>query len=100
MITYDRGGGSKETIRKLKKEKIEKVGVMPRGKGRWPVTGEDRREVMSERGKMEGSIGTLKSEKYGFNRPKERKIERLKIAGQRSFVSLNLNRLMKNLVEG
>jgi hypothetical protein len=31
---------------------------------------------------------------------KERKIERLKIAGQRSFVSLNLNRLMKNLVEG
>jgi hypothetical protein len=68
-ITCDRGGGSKETIRKLKKEKIEKVGVMPRGKGRWPVTGEDRREVMSERGKMEGSIGTLKSEKYGFNRP-------------------------------
>jgi hypothetical protein len=99
LISYDRGGGSKETIRKLKAEKIALVGVMPRGKGRWPVTGEDRRVVMSERGKMEGSIGTLKSEAYGFNRPKERKIETLRIAGQRSFLSLNLNRVMKNLIE-
>ena len=98
LITYDRGGGAKETIKKLKKENIEKVGVMPRG-GRWRVTEEDRREVMSERGKMEGSIGTLKSEKYGFNRPKERKWEALRMAGQRSFASLNLNRVMKNLVE-
>lgn len=100
LITYDRGGGSKDTIRKLKKEKIEKVGVVPRGRARWPVAGEDRKVVMSERGKMEGSIGTLKSEKYGFNRPKERKIETLRMAGQRSLLSLNLNRLMKNLVEG
>lgn len=98
LITYDRGGGAKDTIKKLKKEKIEKVGVMPRGRGRWCVTGEDRREVMSERGKMEGSIGTLKSERYGLNRPKERKIETLRMAGQRSFLSLNLNRLMKRLV--
>lgn len=99
MITYDRGGGAKDTIKKLKKEKIAKLGVMPRGRARWCVTGEDRQQVMSERGKMEGSIGTLKSKKYGFNRPLERSIETLKLAGQRSFLSLNLNRLMKRLVE-
>jgi len=98
LLTYDRGGGAKETIRKLKKEKIEKVGVVPRGRAKWRVTEEDRKAVMSERGKMEGSIGTLKSERYGFNRPKERKLETLKMAGQRSFLSLNLNRLMKNVV--
>ena len=98
MIVYDRGGGAKETLRKLKKEKIEKVGVMPRGRARWRVTGEDRKQVMSERGKMEGSIGTLKSQSYGFHRPKERKLETLRMAGQRSFLSLNLNRLMKKLI--
>jgi hypothetical protein len=98
MIVYDRGGGAKETLRKLKQEKIEKVGVMPRGRARWRVTGEDRQKVMSERGKMEGSIGTLKSQRYGFHRPQERKIETLRMAGQRSFLSLNLNRLMKKLM--
>lgn len=98
MIVYDRGGGAKETLRKLKKEKIEKIGVMPRGRGRWRVTGEDRKTVMSERGKMEGSIGTLKSQRYGFHRPKERKLETLKMAGQRSFLSLNLNRFLKKLM--
>jgi hypothetical protein len=97
MLTYDRGGGSNDTRRKLKKEGIEKVGIPPRGKARWRVCEQDRRMVMSERGKMEGSIGTLKSEAYDFNRPKERRIETLRLAGQRSFVSLNLNRLMKDL---
>jgi hypothetical protein len=98
MLVYDRGGGAKETLGKLKKEKIEKVGVMPRGRARWRVTGEDRKTVMSERGKMEGSIGTLKSSRYGFHRPKERKLETLKMAGQRSFLSLNLKRFMKRLM--
>jgi len=99
LLTYDRGGGSKDTRKKLKKEGVEKVGIPPRGKARWRVCEADRREVMSERGKMEGSIGTLKSEAYHFNRPKERGWEALKMAGQRSFASLNLNRLMKSLVE-
>jgi hypothetical protein len=99
MITYDRGGGAKETIKKIKQAGIAKVGIAPRGKAKWCVTGADRKKVMSERGKMEGSIGTLKSEKYGFNKPQERKQEQIRMAGQRSMLSLNLNRLMKNLIE-
>lgn len=98
LMTYDRGGGAKDTRKKLRKEGIEKVGIPPRGKARWRETEEGRKKIMSERGKMEGSIGTLKSERYGFNRPRERKIETLRMAGQRSFVSLNLNRLMKKLI--
>lgn len=99
LLTYDRGGGARDTIKKLKKEGVEKVGIPPLGKASWRATEEDRKEVLSERGKMEGSIGTLKSESYGFNKPKERQWEMLKMAGQRSFLSLNLNRMMKKLIE-
>ncbi|MDM8539389.1 hypothetical protein QUF70_21755, partial [Desulfobacterales bacterium HSG17] len=53
----------------------------------------------SERGMMEGVIGTLKTEKYGFNKPKERSIETLRSAGQRSILSSNLNKLMRDLTK-
>jgi hypothetical protein len=54
--------------------------------------------VKSERGKTEGSLGTLKSEKYHFNQPRERSLQTIERAGQRAFVSLNLNKLMRDLV--
>jgi len=60
---------------------------------------EDQKLAKSERGKMEGSIGTLKSEKYGFNNPKERKWEMIQAARQRSMLSLNLNKLMRDLMK-
>jgi hypothetical protein len=43
-------------------------------------------------------IGTLKSEKYSFNKPKQRLWEMIRGAGQGSFVSLNLNKLMRDIV--
>jgi hypothetical protein len=98
LIIYDRGGYAKETIKKLAKEGVEKIGIQPKGKGEWLVVGEDRERVKSERGKMEGSIGTLKTEKYGFNKPKERNWEVLQGSGQESILSLNLNKFMKDLV--
>ena len=57
----------------LEKAGIKKIGIEPKGKADWLIAEEDQKRVKSERGKMEGSIGTLKSEKYGFNKPKERK---------------------------
>ena len=51
----------------------------------------------SERAKIEGKIGTLKTEKYGFNKPKDRKPATLHAAGHRSVLSLNLNKLMRDL---
>jgi hypothetical protein len=48
---------------------------------------------------VEGSIGTLKSEKYGFNNPKERKWEMIQAAGQRLMLSLNLNKLLRDLMK-
>jgi hypothetical protein len=97
-ISYHRGGWSELGVQKLAKAGIKKIGIEPKGKADWLIAEEDQKRVKSERGKMEGSIGTLKSEKYGFNKPKERKWEMIQAAGQRSMVSLNLNKLMRDLV--
>ncbi len=99
LVIYDRGGYAATTIRKLKKAGVKKVGIQPKGKGKWHVAEEDRQTVKSVRGMTEGSIGTLKTDKYGFNKPKERGWETLQATGQRSFLSLNLNKFMKDVID-
>lgn len=96
LLVYDRGGWSKDNIRSLKDEGVQKVGIQPRGKARWRVGGEDRRVVMRERGKTEGIIGTLKSDKYKFNKPKARRSESVHAAGQKSVLSFNLNKFARD----
>jgi hypothetical protein len=99
LFVFDRGGHSKANIKKLKKAKVKKVGIQPKGNAPWEVSEEDREIVKSERGMMEGVIGTLKTKKYGFNKPKERSLETLRSAGQRSILSFNLNKLMRDLTK-
>jgi hypothetical protein len=97
LFVYDRGGYAEKTVEKLALEGVEKIGVQPKGKAPWLITEPDRQTVRSERGKTEGSIGTLKSQKYGFNLPKERNQETIQAAGHRSILSLNLNSFMKDV---
>ena len=97
MLVYDRGGWSDENVEWLEKEGVEKIAIQPKGRAQWQVGEEDRQIAMSERGKTEGVIGTLKSEKYKLNKPKARKIATLQAAGQRSASSFNLQKLMKDL---
>ncbi len=98
LVVYDRGGYAATTIKKLKKAGVKKVGIQPKGKGKWHVAEEDRHTVKSVRGMTEGSIGTLKTDKYGFNKPLERGWEPLQAVGQRSILSLNLNKFMKDVI--
>ena len=65
------------------------------GKGQMAIAEEDRKEVMSQRGQTEGSIGTLK--RYGFSGSRERSNQTMEAAGQRAMVCLNLNKLMRDL---
>lgn len=97
LFVYDRGGRATSTLNKLAKEGVKQIGIQPKGKGKWLIAEEVREIVRSERSKTEGCIGTLKTEKYGFNKPKERKWEVLQGSGQWSMLSLNLNKLMKDL---
>ena len=98
LVVYDRGGGVKTTMDQLAKAGVKQVGVQPKGKQPWRVAEAVREVVRSERGKTEGVIGTLKSDAYKFNKPKERLWPMLEMAGPRSVLSFNLNKLMRDVV--
>jgi hypothetical protein len=98
LMVYDRGGSALATLRALAREGVTQIGIQPKGKRAWSVAEAVRETVRSERGKTEGIIGTLKTDKYGFNKPKERLWQTLEMAGPRSLLSFNLNKLMRDLV--
>jgi hypothetical protein len=98
LVVYDRGGDSTPTRRKLALEGVKDVGIQPKGKRPWSVAEAVRDQIRSERGQTEGVIGTLKSNRYKFNKPKERLWQTLEMAGPRSILSFNLNKFMRDLV--
>lgn len=98
LVVYDRGGSAAATLRALATEGVKEIGIQPKGQGAWCVAEAVRETVRSERGKTEGIIGTLKTDKYGFNKPKERLWQTLEMAGPRSILSFNLNKMMRDLV--
>jgi hypothetical protein len=99
LMVYDRGGDSARTRERLASEQVKYVGIQPKGQRPWSVVGVVREQVRSERGQTEGVIGTLKSNRYKFNKPKERLWQTLEMAGPRSILSFNLNKFMRDLVE-
>ena len=99
MVVYDRGASLPAAAKGLKKAGVKKVGIPPRGQGAWLVGEKEQKVVKSERGKTEGSIGRLKSKKYGFSHRQERSVETQDAAGQRVIVSVNLNTLLQDLIE-
>jgi hypothetical protein len=98
LVVYDRGGYAAATLRALAREGVKAIGIQPKGQGAWLVAEAVRETVRSERGKTEGIIGTLKTDKYHFNKPKERLWQTLEMAGPRSILSFNLNKLTRDLV--
>jgi len=99
LVVYDRGGDSAQTRERLALEGVKYVGIQPKGQRPWSVAGVVRDQVRSERGQTEGVIGTLKSNRYQFNKPKERLWQTLEMAGPRSILSFNLNKFMRDLME-
>ena len=97
MMVYDRGGSCALTRTRLQQEGVKKIGIQPAGKAEWLVGELDQQEVRSERGRTEGSIGTLKNKRYSFHKPKERSNESVRAAGQRALVAMNLTKLMREI---
>jgi len=98
LVVYDRGGDSTATRQKLALAGVKDIGIQPKGKRPWAVAEAVRAQIRSERGQTEGVIGTLKSNRYKFNKPKERLWQTLEMAGPRSILSFNLNKFMRDLV--
>jgi hypothetical protein len=98
LVVYDRGGDSTPTRQRLAREGVRDVGIQPKGKRPWSVAEAVREQIRRERGRTEGVIGTLKSNRYQFNKPKARLWQTLEMAGPRSILSFNLNKLMRDVV--
>jgi hypothetical protein len=98
LVVYDRGGDSTATRERLASEGVQQVGIQPKGKRPWSVAEEVRDQIRSERGRTEGSIGILKSDRYKFNKPKERLWHTLEMSGPKSILSFNLNKFMRDVV--
>jgi hypothetical protein len=98
-VVYDRGGDCAQTRDILASERVKDVGIQPQGQRPWSVAAAVRDQVRSERAQTEGVRGTLKSNRYQFNKPKERCWQTLKMAGPRAILSFNLNKLMRDLVD-
>lgn len=94
---YDRGGWSADNVKKLKAKGVKEVGLAPRGKAKWAVGAKSKEKLVNERAQVEGSIGTVKSARYGFNRPQARSAEMMGVCGQRAVLGLNLTKLIRGL---
>jgi len=99
MMVYDRGGSAAKTVKKLQQEGIPQVGIEPVGNAAWSIAEGDQKEVKSQRAKIEGSLGALKSQRYAFNHGRQRSDQTLVATGQWAMVCLNLNKLARDIVE-
>jgi hypothetical protein len=96
---YDRGGWSTSNVAALKKLGVKEVGLAPRGRSEWKVNDAMRKKLISERAQVEGGIGTLKHNKYGFNRPAARSVPMMGACGQLAALGFNLNKLVRELAK-
>ena len=96
---YDRGGWSKKNVAALKKVGVKEVGLAPRGKAEWNVSGRTKEMLISERAQIEGGIGSIKHAKYGFNRPAARSVKMMGACGQLAVLGFNLNKVVRELAK-
>jgi len=75
------------------------IGLAPRGRSQWLVSGKTKETLVSERAQVEGGIGTIKCGKYGFNKPSARSATAMGACGQRAVLGYNLNKLVRGLAE-
>jgi hypothetical protein len=74
---------------------VKEVGLAPRGSTAWSVNSKVREELVRERAMVEGGIGTIKSRRYGFTRPRARSARMMAYCGQRAVLGFNLNKLVR-----
>ena len=98
LIVYARGGSAPAPRRALANAGVKARGMQPTGQGTWCGAEAVGETVRSARGKPAGRLGTRQTDTEGFNKPKERLWQTLEMAGPRSILSFNLNKLMRDLV--
>lgn len=96
---YDRAGHSADNVAHLRKLGVRDVGLAPRGRTAWAVKGRVKKDLIRERALVEGSIGTMKGQKYGFNKPAARSAAMMGMCGQRAALGFNLTKLVRGIAK-
>jgi len=96
---YDRAGHSQQNVEKLKSKGVRHIGLAPRGLTPWEVTGPMRDKLIAERAQIEPGIGTIKSKKYGFNKPAARSTSMMGACGQLAVLGFNVTKLVRELAD-
>lgn len=86
-------------MKELQAAGVKHVGLSPRGRAQWEVSGRVKEKLVSERAQVEGGIGSIKCGKYGFNKPAARSAATMGGCGQRAVLGFNLNELIRGLAE-
>lgn len=97
---FDRGGYSTANIKKAKKLGVKNVGIAPTGKTAWAVSDTMRKKIVRERAQVEGGIGTIKSSRYGFNKPNAKSTAAMAWCGQRAILGFNMRKLTREWTAG
>lgn len=92
---FDRGGYSASNIKQAKKLGVKNVGIAPTGKTPWAVGETMRKKIVRERAQVEGGIGTIKSSRYGFNKPNAKSTAAMARCGQRAILGFNMRKLTR-----
>lgn len=93
---YDRGGFSYAAVEKLRARGVRNIAVAPLGKAKWAVTDKVRKSLVRERVLVEGSIGAVKSGRYGFHRPAAKSARMMGTCGHLAVLGFNLNKLARD----
>jgi hypothetical protein len=91
---FDRGGDCDSNLKRIKRLGVKHVGIAPRGKKKWSVPEKLENKIKRARAQVEGSIGTIKSSRYGFTKPRAHSKPALVGCGHRAILGFNMRKLV------
>ena len=86
---------SKKNIKKARIMGVKHVGIAPTGKSEWDCSAAMQEKIKRERAQVEGCIGTVKTSRYGFNKPNARSVKAMETCGHRAILGFNLRKLVR-----
>jgi IS5 family transposase len=99
IFGFDRGGYCEPNIKNVKKMGVKHVGIAPKGKAKWAVSEKMEKWIKRERARVEGSIGTLKTPLYGFNKPNAHSKSAMVRCGHQAILGFNLRKLVRETIK-
>ena len=81
-------------IRFAKKFGVKHIGIALRGKKAWAVSEKMSERIRRERAQVEGSIGTIKSPRYGFTKPRAFSTAAMARCGHRAILGFNMRKMI------